>query len=322
MSFDAATFANAFAGPGMDTRQWVSIGLVAADTPENRAVRFVDDDGVAFPEGPLVTVDLQPSGITVVCRVGNGVAGDGEGDWFPFLERDEVLVVLPEGNERAAPVIISRLSNGFDKWPATVAGQDATKNVFGFRRLRTPYIIESASSFMIRSALTGANITIDQTGNLIIASSDAHTLTLNTQFISLATGDGSTFLQIDDDTKELTLQAGDTTQFILAKDSSQFLTTGSFSIGTGGMAGVGHAVTVEQVAVLLQGFLVTLGVISPGPLTGAAVAGAAVAIVNGAITAGSALPVAPLLAAITAALQIPTDPTGALPGVGRAGFMY
>lgn len=134
---DSATAAAAYARPGQDTRSWVSFGLVHHQDPK-QIVTFDEEYGC-----PLVCVTLQPSGSNVHCRVSSMVAGNGEGEWHPFVEGDEVLVVLPEGHESAGPVIIGRLNNSLDKFPMdSVAGQDPTTNVFAFRRRRTPFIEE------------------------------------------------------------------------------------------------------------------------------------------------------------------------------------
>src|SRR5579859_785093 len=120
--FDHAQYANAFRRPGMDTRQWVSYGTVDADTSDAKAIQFKDDDGNPSPYGPLVSVTLQPSGVSLPCRVLGQVAGNGEADYFPFLAGDEVLVLLPEGDERAGAVIVGRLNQEIDAWPLIVAG--------------------------------------------------------------------------------------------------------------------------------------------------------------------------------------------------------
>ena len=92
--FDHATAGQAFAGPGMDTRQWVSYGQVDQDTQDSRCVVFDPD------LGPLVNVTLQPSGIPVVCRVLAPFAGQGESEYFPFISGDEVVVAITQGDER------------------------------------------------------------------------------------------------------------------------------------------------------------------------------------------------------------------------------
>src|ERR1700722_6710543 len=103
---DSTSMAHLFSHPGADTRQWLSYGLVCqAVAGGDQSVRFTDDTGATLPQGVLVDVTLQPSGITVPCRVGAQSAGNGEGEFNPFGPGDEVLVAVPEGNERAGCVI-------------------------------------------------------------------------------------------------------------------------------------------------------------------------------------------------------------------------
>ncbi len=345
---DQVTMGAAFAGPGQDTRQWVSYGIVA---PGNESVIFTDDTGNVLPTGPLVIVNLEPSGITVPCRVSAATAGNQEGEWLPFLPGDEVLVVIPEGDERAGCVIIGRLNQDIDKFPLLVAGQDVTKNNFGFKRLRTPYIIETASSFMIRSAITGAGITIDPTGNCFFNSGDGHQLVMHASFMKFADKSGDNFLQVDPSASEVLLQAAGTTQLNLGKSASSFFTMGTFDIGTGGAAGGGHAVTAEQVFAILANFCVFLntsgGVASLSGILASASAFDAVYSawiqqmsvplspflpVPGAPAPGSLfvqcpLTFSPIGAINTGMLElslIPPDPTGAapMPGIGRPNLTF
>src|ERR1019366_2087115 len=135
--YDAGLAREAVAGP-IDTRQWVSYGTVSPETPDAKSTTFTKE------YGPLVNVKLHPTGIPVVCRVAHEVAGNGEGEWFPFIEGDEVIVLIPEGDETAGCVIMGRLNQEIDFWPTIVAGQDPRLNNFAFRRMRTPYIFETA----------------------------------------------------------------------------------------------------------------------------------------------------------------------------------
>jgi hypothetical protein len=345
MSFDHTTYGQAFAGPGMDTRQWVSYGFVAEDTPDARSVHFKDADGNLIPEGPLVSVVLQPSGVTVVCRVAAGVAGVGEGEWFPILQRDEVIVLIPEGDEKAGPVIVGRLNNQIDTWPSTVAGADATGNTFGFRRQRPPYILETASSYLVRSAATGAQIAIDTGGQIFLNNGDGARLFLGADAAGLTTPSGDTSLQLLVDDEQIAMVAGAATSFFMGASASQFTSRGTLGIGTSGVVSLGHAVTMEQVINLLFNYTVFLkttgGVASLAAvtLTSATLDAAFALMVTGA--ASAAAPTSPVsaffgnyasmpltLGAIgTANLALTTqaantDPTGFLPGVGRPGFMY
>src|SRR5262245_23950415 len=105
----------------MDMRQWCSYGTVDPETDDEKSVEFTDD------YGPLVNVTIQPSGLPVRCRVASFVAGAGEGEWYPYIAGDEVIVMFPGGSELNA-VIVGRLSNGLDKPAASVGGADPTEN--------------------------------------------------------------------------------------------------------------------------------------------------------------------------------------------------
>lgn len=314
---DASSTA-AFAGPGMDTRQWCSYATV---DPGEGSVIFVDDKGNPSPIGPIVVCTLQPSGITVPCRVSSMCAGNQEGEWFPFMGGDEVLVAIPEGDERAGCTIIGRYNQSIDVFPLKVAGMDVTKNNFAFKRLRTPYVIETSASFTIRSALTGAGLTIDPTGNCYFMSGDGHRIALNGSFLKMEAKGGVDFLQIDPTAHEVLLSAGETTQFLLGKSKSSFFSTGTLNIGTAGFSGQGHAITAEQVLVLLQAVIIGLGAAGVAGLPTLSTPATAAVLLNAAIAAATILPILPMQPALITALKAPPDPLGENPGIGRAGLL-
>jgi hypothetical protein len=238
--------------PGTDTRQWGSYGTVMAENGDQKSVEFT-------PEyGPLVMVTLHPSNIDVRCRVASQVAGNGEGEWFPFLEGDEVWVEIPQGDENSGCLITARLNNEIDAWPRQVAGMDTTTNTFGFRRLRTPYVVETASSYLVRSASTGAFFGINQEGALTFSNSDNAFLTLNADFLGLQNGDGDVLIQIDVNAGQALMEAKGT-KFIVDGSSSTFNTSGTLDLATSGGLANGHAITMEQVVVLLVNYLHFLG---------------------------------------------------------------
>lgn len=317
---DTLTARESLAGPGMDTRLWTTFGLVAADTPEARSVIYKDENGQTLPY-PQVMVKVEPSGTTLPCRVASWIAGAGEGSWMPFVAGDEVLVQIPEGDERAGATIIGRLNQNKDTFPTLVAGQDTSQNNFGFWRLRVPFIIETAAGFLIHQATTNAMIGIDPTGAISLAQGDKNLVHIGHDFVGMMTGDNSTLVQLFPDSKQALIQA-DTTQFVVDAQASQFMTVGSLALATSGAPATGHAVTVEQLVVFLQAFFVALGASIPGPLTGAAVAAAVVATLTTAIPAAAALPVTPYSAVLSAAMSIPPDFSGTLPGFGKPGLMF
>ena len=99
---DLAALGRAISYPGIDPRIWVSYGIVDREQDDQKSVEFNGDGG------PLVWVLLQPHNQLVACRVASGVAGNGEAEWHPFLEADEVIVLIPEGDTRSTPVIVGR----------------------------------------------------------------------------------------------------------------------------------------------------------------------------------------------------------------------
>lgn len=262
---DAVTIRDLFSGPGSDTRQWLSIGYVDPSTPDSPNVRFNDENGAPLETGPLVNVTLQPSGISVSCRLSNQVAGLGEAEYYPWADKDEVLVAIPEGAEMAGPIIIARMNQGIDLFPATVAGQDATANKFGFRRMRAPFIVETASAYLIRHATTGAQIGIDNQGQVVIADADKNRIFFSPDVIELSSGDNTTFLQVQVSQQAIAMQGGSATMN-LASDTTLFV-PGTLNIGSGGASGTGHAITAEQVVLMFLNYtcaMVAASAFAPG----------------------------------------------------------
>jgi hypothetical protein len=311
-AFDHTTAGSAYARPGMDTRQWCSHGTVAPETADQKSVTFTKE------YGPLVNVTLHPSGTPCVCRVAHEVAGNGEGEWFPFIAGDEVIVLIPEGDESAGCVIVGRLNQEIDQWPQTVAGQDATKNNFGFRRLRVPYIIETASGWMVRHATTGAFFGFSPEGALTFSNSDKAFFAIRPDFIGMQNGDADVLLQIDVSAKQIVAEAAGTKMVLDALKSSIY-TLGTIELGTAGNQASEHATSIESVILLIQALFAAIGVASPGPLTGAALAALVLPQMNLALPASAILPIAPYTAALTTALSIPKVP-GVTPGVAAPGL--
>ena len=317
---DEHTSTMAHSAPGADTRQWTSIGIVDADTPQQRSVTFTTE------YGPLVNVTLQPSGVPVVCRVAHEVAGNGEGEWFPFLAGDEVVVIIPEGAEDAGCVIVGRLNQEIDAWPSTVAGQDATTNTFGFRRLRTPYVIETAASYVIRDATTGAFISIKD-GALTLGNSDNAFMALSASIIGFQNGTADVLMHIDVEASQVVVEAKGT-KFVVDGMTSSFYTTGTLALGTSGNVAAEHATSIEAMANLVAGLLSVLGVAAAGgPVALAAflaaftTPAAAQAQAAAILPLIAALPLSPAItAAIAAAMATPKVP-GTIVGVGAPGLL-
>lgn len=317
-ALDLQVFADALKGPGMDTRDWISFGTVVseAESPDNNPVVF-------DAQGPLVLVKLQPTGVKVVCRVASTAAGQGEGEWHPFVEHDEVIVAIPEGDLHAGPTIIGRLNNEIDAFPKVIAGQDATKNNFTFKRVRTAYVMEVAETYLVRSAKYESFLIFDKDGAITLSNGDGSFMSVGVDAIGFQNADASCLFQIDIKSKLIRATAGSSVLQLASEGASLMLTTGQLGIGTAGNAPVNHGTSVEQVLMLLQGLLMSYASLGTGPLIGSTVAAGAIASLQLALGLGQTLPIAPLTPVLTTALSNPTPPTskGNIPGVGIAGLL-
>lgn len=259
-AFDMSALAGALARPHMDTRQWISYGIVQPDTGDAKSVRFDDDDGDPLPTGMLVDVKLEPSGLLAQCRVlGQGGVGEAEG---PSLgPGDEVLVAVPEGDERAGCVILGSLNNAKDARPQLVAGMDTTQNNLSFKRVRNSWVVESAGALMLAQAATHASLSIRATGEVMAASGDGHIMSLSSDALVLQTVGGNGLqVQPEDSSGSnslAALTAGDT-QLTLSDAGSGITTPGTLSLSASGQAASGHGVTVEQVVQIVTNLLVIM----------------------------------------------------------------
>jgi hypothetical protein len=331
---DAATIAQLLRSPGAD-RQWVSWGTVEPDSGNEKSVRFADEDGTPLAFGVTVEVKLHPSGITVPCRVGNQCAGVGEGEYHPFGPGDEVLVVIPNGNERVGCTIVARGNQTYDTFPASVAGMDATKNNFAFKRLKVSYVIESGTAITLSVPATGSKLTIDPQGQVWLNDGSGNAMMMTPDAVTLgqldtSSGDLLAGVQVDVANKTTTLVAN-TTALVLDDQNSQFQTSGVLTISTAGNGGQNHATSAEAlvnfVALVFDAFAVALNALGPSPLTGTTL-GTLVQLF-GATTPTNLVPVIPLAAAtplnpllaapLMLAMAIPAVP--GIPGLGAAGLL-
>ncbi len=317
---DQRTAAEAFAYPGIDPRSWLTFALVDQDDP-------IDFD----PEyGPLISCTAQPGGNPLRCQLGMQVAGDGEGEFHPFVAGDTVIVALVGGNERTA-VILARMPNARAPFPPNVAGQDTSKNAFGFVRRRTPFVQEQVGPWMVRDAKTEAFLSIDIKGNVTLRDGSKGALQLSPDAFGYQSGDASGILQLDLTGKHFVAQIGDARILLSATgaspDASAITVPGQLTIGTAATPAAEHVATTEGVVNLIVQVINALGVVlnalPPGPLTTAALgailiqpAFAATAALG--IVAAGAMPLLPPLSvAIAAALASGgTKPPGA-PGLGQ-----
>lgn len=332
---DQATAAQAFSRPGADTRQWLSIGLVHAGDPADVVV-FDEEYGA-----PLVSVVLQPSDVPIMCRVSASLAGNGEGEWHPFIQNDEVVVGVLEGDEKAGGIILGRLNNGLDKFPASVAGQDATKNAFGFRRRRTPFMEEFAGPILLRSAPSGAFLSIDDIGTVTLRDGAGDALQLTADGFGYQSQDTTAVMQLNPGTGQFLLQIGDAYLQLSASDADQEVNTllvpGPFVLGVSGDAPAEHVATIEGTLNLIAEIFNVLGAaltLTGGtPLTGASLGALLVSPAFSTTTITPALAVAAvsaldptilpaLFVALQATPQKQAAPAGqARPGLGSRGLL-
>jgi hypothetical protein len=319
--------------PGIDPRTWVSYGIVDAATP----VDFDDD------YGPLVSVELQPTGVPVYCRVSSSIAGDGEGEYHPFVGGDEVLVLLPQGRPDADPVIVGRMNNSRQKWPSSVGGQDATKNTFGFKRSRTPRVEELAGAILMRQAPSGAFLSIDTAGIVTLRDSAGSALQISPDVFGFQGADAKHVFQIDMTGDRAMLQVSDA-RFILAGAKatpfgSSLTVPDLLSILTLKNPAAEHVTTAEATANIIAQVFNVLGLalvaLGAPPLTGASLGALLVdpvfstTVLALGMTAAGAAPLNPAVSAaiagaFAAATQKPPPAPGigqAKPGIGCAGFL-
>lgn len=320
MHIDAAAVRDLVAGPGVDSRQWSTYGQVMADQEGQRSVILDDPEN----PGPMVLVKLLHSGMQVPCRVGMACGGDGEGEWHPFVAGDEVLVEIPDGNERSIPVITHRLANAIDRFPSMVAGNDTSTNSFAFKRVRVPYIFETASSYLLYSAPTKSFLALTEAGAFTVSNADKALLQLGADVIGFRNGDADCFVEIHVGDKRLHLEAGSAKLQLADGGDGIFLVPGMLTISTSGAQPIGHGVTVEQVYAIANELMATIGValtavVGPVSAVGAAITAALaldVAATATVATAKSKTFLPTFTAALTAALVAPPTGVGAgIPGL-------
>lgn len=103
---DVQRFAQALAGPGLDTRTWLSAGTVGAR--DTQGTFTVDPESVfASQLGTVVDVRLEPSGRMVTAKWNGLSVGRYGSILFPIRAGDDVIVVFPTGdpNDGSATII-------------------------------------------------------------------------------------------------------------------------------------------------------------------------------------------------------------------------
>lgn len=300
--------------PGIDPREWISYGIVDPDGEGDDAKSTVFDPDY----GPLINVTLHPSGTPVVCRVASSLAGNGEGEWAPFIGKDEVLVALAGGSERQC-VIIGRLNQGTDGFPTMVGGVDTSKNAIGFRRIRAPYVIElggaevgKLSSYMITQAVTNSSLLLDKGGNWYIKDGEGTALHIGPDWFGFQTIQSEYLIQMQLESKRLfiSVDSGAAAMTLSADPAvpSLIMSAGQLALGTNAHQPVWHGISAESVCMLLDKVLFGLAAFSaPGALAGLTAGSGAV--VAAAIGQASTMVLNPLIAtAVTGAMQAPPKP--------------
>jgi hypothetical protein len=304
-----------------------------ADEANEDIVIFDEEAGQVY-----VKVILHPTEIPVYCRVAGQSGGKGEGEWNPFVQGDEVLVIIPQGHERGGCAIIGRMNNQLDAFPMeSVAGQDPTTNTFAFRRRRSPFIEEYGGPIIFRQTTTGALFSIDETGAVTIRDGQGAALQISPDAFNYqskpeggsktAPGTPKFVFQVDITGGHFLLRIDDA---ILSLSSSKgkpevnaLTVPGQMSMSTAGNAPIEHTATTEAVANIIVALLPLL----PLPIPGSVNPAAAAALVAAVMTAAGKIPLNPLVTqAIQAAFK--AQPPKRLtpggqnqPGIGCAGLL-
>lgn len=301
-----------------------SYALVVAEKSGDESTVIVYQDA-----GPQVSVELQPSRIRVAARVGMSIAGEGEGEWYPFVEGDEVLVAIPDGDPRNGVVILARLTNARDTFPMRVAGQNARANKTGIRRQRAPFLWEIAEGWLLRQSASGAFISMEKAGRITIAGSTGAFLTVRDDFVGMQGADPELMIQVNDQKAKCRIQAKGS--LIEVKQELVRVLAPQVAIMASGLPPVGHAVTTEAVVNIIVSFMTAwAAALTPIalPMNGSAIAAtispaALLVLMNAAMGLASVGTVAPYLGAIAGALSARTpDASGNFPGVGHPGVTF
>lgn len=286
--------------------------------------------------GPQVTVELQPSRTRASARVLMQVAGEGEGEWYPYVEGDEVLVAIPGGDPRGGVVILGRLSNARDYFPFRVMGQNARKNRTGFRRQRAPFLWEVAEGWVLRQSVSGAFISMEKAGRILLGGSTGAFVAVRDDFVGMQGADPELIAQVNDQKSKVRLQAHGALLELMAQPGVPAgemirMLAPQVAIMAAGLPPTHHATSAEAVVNILASFLTVWGaVLAPlvGPLTGGALAAtispaALPGLMNAALAAAAGGTIAPYAGGIAAALLATTpDASGAKPGIGNPAIVF
>lgn len=296
---------------------------IAGEPPRFLSLGTVEDEApVTFDaelKYPLVNVALQPSRISVRCRNLMRAGGKGEGDWYPFVAGDEVLVAMPSG-PRGECLILGRAPSTADPFPTSVAGQDATKNALSFTRRACAHFEESKGPWTTMTQPSGAFVNLSAEGNVTLRDGSKGALQLSADALSYVSGDGKNLLQIDLGSPRFVLRVDKAMLVLQSSGASAILAPGALSLSAAGQPAHEHAISTEAVCGLLVQLLTALGTANPGPILGAALLGAAQTVVAAAVTL-AASPIGalqpPVAGAIQAAFAIALQKPAGVPGIGQ-----
>jgi phage baseplate assembly protein gpV len=316
--FDGSDFGQAVARPGMDTRTFTSIGIV-----ENA---IGGTSPVDFSNGyPLVNVRMHPSDNAVRCRVAGAHAGVGEGHWTPVQAGDEVVVLVPSGDEREGGIIVGHMNNGVDTFPNVVAGLDVTQNDVSVQRTIPNTILEFENGWMILNDATQAQLAMDGTGNWSMQSGEGDYVRLDSGGIHCVSESNGFSIQVGGGKQSVMIDPATGTIFVNNGG-------GLVMIGAAGAQPTDHVATIEGVCNLIAGFMNTWALVLAAavPIFGVGAAIAATltpatigGLLAGGVTLGASLgPVVTpaILGPLAAALAVPRVPQ-ANAGLGAAGVL-
>jgi len=147
MSLDIRRMRHLISGPGVDTRVWVSLGVVQSVEQSE--------------EGLLAEVAMLPNEELVECDIASQYAGQGFGLVTVPREGDTVVVLVPGGDSDMRAVIFGTLWSGVDTPPTE--SQEADFNATQDCLLR----VENSKNLRIITAAGGnVNITVEGSGNV------------------------------------------------------------------------------------------------------------------------------------------------------------
>lgn len=324
---DQRTVGEGLSYPGIDPRDWISYATVIDDVPAEYDPEL----------GWLVTIALQPSKSVVRARVAQSLSGDGEGEGYPWVAGDEVVVVFAEGDKRNA-IIIGRLSNSNAKPPTNVAGQDPSTNSFGYRTQKAPYVVEVAGPYLIRNSLVGSMFGLDKNGGIVLRDGQGAGLVFGADHFTYQgpgkDGVGTSpnmLFQLDVTTHRMTMQVDDAIFTMSSSGASPpanaISVSTDFSLMTSGNPAQEHVATTEAVVNLIVRIFDALATILTPiviPLTGASLAALikdpvfASTVMQAAIPIANSAPMNPLLGmAIQSAFGTATQKPSGVPGQGQ-----